>query len=190
MPIQIKRGLLCIALATGLLVPRVAHATVIQFQALDLADVFPGADLWQYEYRVSERTFEENEGFSTYFDALLYADLQVQAASADWDPIVVAPDPELPSDGFYDVVAMITDASLDDRFLVSFVWLGPQGTTPGAQPFTINRYDAEGGLSILERGATAPFQEQPAPVPEPSTLALTTIGALGVLRTRRAKRTS
>ena len=185
MSIHVKHGLVGVALATNLLLPRVAHATVTQFQAVDLADVLPGEDLWQYEYRIAGRTFEENEGFSTYFDFLLYADLQPEAANADWDPIAIAPDPELQSDGFYDVVATIAGATLDDAFLVRFIWLGDPGTAPGAQPFTINRYDAEGNLSILERGQTEPSQEQPAPVPEPSTLTLITIGALAMLRKLR-----
>ena len=187
MSIHVKQGFVGVALATNLLLPRVAHATAIQFQAVDLADVLPGEDLWQYEYRIADRTFAENEGFSTYFDFLLYGDLQPEAAPADWDPIAIAPDRELLSDGFYDVVATITGATLDDAFLVRFVWLGPQGTAPGAQPFSINRYDAEGNLSFLERGQTEPSQQQPAPIPEPSTLTLITIGALAMLRKRRVK---
>ncbi len=154
-----------------------ADATVIHFQATDLQDVVAGEDLWTYDYVVSDFVFAADQGFSVYFDPLLYANLQARApGGADWDPIAIQPDIVLPSDGFYDALALVNGASLVDPFGLSFAWLGTPGTTPGSQTFTINQFDPTGNISFLETGLTVSATTT-NPVPEPATALLLGTGA-------------
>jgi hypothetical protein len=158
-------------------------APIIEFVATDLADVVPGEDLWQYEYFVSGWLFQPNQGFSVYFDQGLYTNLQSPPSfvNADWDPISIQPDPVLTSDGFYDALALVPNASLASAFMLNFAWLGGPAATPGSQAFTLNEFDAAGNLSFLFAGQTIPR----AAVPEPSTLLLmSSVAALALLRRR------
>jgi len=179
-----KRAVIASSVLLMLCVAAHARAATIQYQANAL-----GGDRWQYAYLVGDVVFDVDQGFSVYFDSALYADLQPSPiASPDWDVIAIEPDAQLPSAGFYDALALVSGASLADPFVVSFLWLGDPAAIPGVQPFTINQFDGAGNLSVLERGQTV--QQQPAPVPEPSTLMLTTIAAVGLLRRLRLKSSS
>ena len=162
-----------------------AEATVIEFRAVDLADVVAGEDLWMYDYFVSDFVFAADQGFSTYFDPLLYANLQAVPQSSDWDPIAVQPDLALPSAGFYDALALVNGASLVDPFTVMFVWLGGAGSAPGSQAFTVNQFDAAGNVSFLETGQTV--AQGSAAVPEPATGLVFAVGAALACRARRKR---
>jgi hypothetical protein len=178
------------ALAAGSAQPATAAAIQIAYLATDVADTGPGEDLWEYQYFVTGFDFAADQGFGIAFDAALYAGLEdpPPAVNADWDPIVFQPDPGLASAGIYDALALVTGASLADPFVLTFAWLGGPGQTPGPQPFTLNAFDAGGLLTVLETGTTVPYA---APVPEPSTLVLVTIGAAGAAwRARAARRTA
>jgi hypothetical protein len=178
-----KRAVFTIGMVIALAWPASADAITIQFQAHDLADVAVGEDLWQYEYLVSGGTFEADQGFSVYFDPLLYASLSdPQTTNAGWDIIVVQPDPFLPSNGFYDALAIVPGASLTNPFNVTFVWLGARGTLPGIQPLSINQFDAQGNLEILSSGETVPVS-----TPEPSTFALMVTAAVGLLHRLKSR---
>jgi hypothetical protein len=98
-------------------------------------------------------------GFSIFFDWTMYAELESPppAAGSDWDIITLQPDVNLPDDGLYDALALVSGASLSQPFTVTFVWLR-QGS-PGSQPFAI--YDPS--FQTIEAGTT---------VPEPSVLIL------------------
>jgi len=116
---RIRTAVLGASLAALLALPALANALTIQFTATDLTDIVLGKDLWKYTYTVSGGPVNANEGFTIYFDYLLYSDLQQYP---------------LPPN-IYDALALLSPASLADPFTVEFVWLGGSGTTPGAQPF-------------------------------------------------------
>lgn len=168
--------------------PVEARATVIEYEAIDLADVAPGEDLWEYRYFVSGFTFQAGQGFTVYFGEGDYRDLRDPGdpVGADWDILTLQPDRAVQSAGLYDVLALGSPAPLATPFTLSFVWLGGPGT-PGSQAFTVNEYDAAGALTILETGQTVPRREGPASVPEPSTLWFVAAGA-ALLRPLRAGR--
>lgn len=148
---------------------KITFAISIVYKAVDLTDVNPNEDLWQYTYWVKDYTFDTGYGFTIYFDYQLYSNLEdpPPAVNSDWDPIVWQPDLSLPDDGAYDALALVDNASLTDPFVISFVWLG--SGSPGAQHFEV--YDPS--FNIVASGQTAP-------VPESATLLLISTGLLGL----------
>jgi len=152
----------------------------IYFEAVDLTDIDPGKDLWQYNYNVTGFDFQKDQGFSIFFDISLFRDLQnpPPQVNADWNVISVQPDPVLRDPGFYDAVALRDSPSVTDPFRVGFVWLG-QGT-PASQPFTL--YNAD---------FSTRFSGQTVMIPEPCTAYLVVVGVAGLLTQReRVRRVS
>lgn len=95
-------GLWCVFLVS----PCWTSATTIEFTATDLDDTLgPGGDLWEYRYRVSDRVFAHDTGFSIAFAPDLYRDLLASSVHTAWDVLTFQPDPGLPNDGFYDALA-------------------------------------------------------------------------------------
>ena len=184
---ELKRLVAVSVLAAPLLLasPGRADAALIEFTAVDLADVVPGEDLWMYEYLVSGFTFGVNQGFSVYFDPNLYANLQnpPPVISAEWDAITIQPDLLLSSDGIYDVLALVAGASLAQPFSLTFAWMGGPASAPGSQAFTINEFDPFGNITILQSGLT-----RPVAVPEPATLTLVASALLLAVCRRRSRR--
>lgn len=84
----VLRAILC-ALILG--IPSAASATTIEFEAIDLTNVTPGQDLWQYNYFVSNFTFQANQGFSIVFNRNLFSTLQDPPpfVNSDWNVIVL-----------------------------------------------------------------------------------------------------
>ena len=170
--------------------PEMAEALSIKFESVDLADVTPGEDLRQFRYHVSGDVngspLQADQGFTIGFAQALYRALQdpPPPVNADWDVLVLQPDPGIPDDGVYDALALIDDPSLADPFVVSFVWLG--AGAPGAQPFAVNQFDVAANLvSVLQVGVTEPLGQA---VPEPVTSAWLAVGfaALASLRCIRS----
>ena len=168
-------------IAGGILTAGTAQATSISFTATDVADTVVGQDTWQYEYTVTDNTFNADEGFTIWFDYGLYDNITPEINSADWD--VISWNPDLifgtSDDGAYDALALADGASLADTFTVSCTWLGGSDG-PGTQYFDI--YDSS--YNVIESGMTA----QNAPVPEPSTMLLMSTGLLGLIGTYRKKK--
>ena len=168
----------------GLAQPGLASPILISYQAIDLADPSPAEDRWEYRYTVRDFDFAADQGFSVAFDPALYAALSdpAPAVNADWDAMTFQPDAALGSPGLYDALALAGGASLADPFVVAFTWQGGAGTAPGAQPFTVNAFDASGMLIELDTGVTVPFTQA---VPEPATALLLVLGASAALRIAR-----
>ena len=163
-----------------LLIPvAISSATIISYEATDLADIAPGEDLWQYSYTVSDFVFDTDYGFTLFFDYQLYANLEdpPPSVNSDWDSIVLQPDSGIPDDGTYDALASVDGASLADSFTVSFVWLG--SGTPGAQSFDV--YDPS--FNTIDSG-------QSAPVPEPATILLVGSGLVGIIALKKKTKNS
>jgi len=165
-----------------------AHAAVITFEATDLTDTTPGADLWRYTYRVSEFSPAALVAFETLFDPDSYRALEdLPPAVPGWDIVALQPDPLLPDDGRYSALALEDGASLAGLFTVTFVWLGGAGSTPGVQPFEIVAFDEVGVfLGTLAEGFTTPHQPGDVAVAVPATGLLLGAGTLaGAALTRR-----
>jgi hypothetical protein len=148
-------------------------AITISYQVEDLADLVVGEDLRRYSYSVSDFAFERNQGFTIFFDAEKYRNLDVTPAApnADWDIITGEPVPLLGLPGVYDalsIVALGDTASLANPFTLSFEWIG--AGDPGSQPFEVNEFDADG--NFLATLATGDTTAAIASVPDGGSMAL------------------
>lgn len=152
-------------------------ATSIRYQAIDLADVVAGEDLWRYAYTVSG-SFDAFYSFEILFDAQAFASLESAPAApnTDWLVSAVQPVPAIPVDGVYSALALVANASLASPFEVAFVWNGPG--LPGAQPFNV----LDDTFGLVESATTIP-------IPEPRIYGLMGAGLLLLaLRLRRRSR--
>jgi hypothetical protein len=82
--------------------------------------------LWEYSYFFSGFNFQTNQGFSVYFDATSYTDLQNvrPSGSPDWNLIAVQRDVLLQAPGYLDGLALVNAPAFQGPFQVAFVWLG------------------------------------------------------------------
>ena len=173
---MLRVPLICVAaLALLLLSTDRSDAAVVEFVASDLADPVSGGDLWQYSYGVGDFNFDQDYGFTVFFDSTEYEAIEdpPPPVNADWDVISLQPDLLLPDPGAYDALALANGASLADPFTVTFLWLG--SGRPGSQPFVIY----EPGFSTIESGLT---------VPEPATGLLLSLGFVALAARLRTKR--
>jgi len=164
-----------------LVVPSVVLASptlVISYHAVSIP-----SNLWQYNYSVSyapgSQLLGQYEAFDIFFDLTKYSNLQNAVAGANWSPLVLQPDPGIPSDGVFDVMATVGQTPLPDVFSIQFSWLG--SGAPGSQPFSLVQYDAAGNLI---NGPYGQGQTVPA-LPEPGTLPLLSLGLSGFMASRR-----
>lgn len=160
------RWILSFCCAAMITLGSTSDATTI---AYDLTNV--AGNTWQYDFTVSNDSLPGAiDEFTVFFDRTLFDNLQAGSQPADWDPLVVQPDPSIPADGFFDVLALaggIDPGSTLGGFQVLVDFLGT--STPGNPDFTIvdpNNYFAP----PIDQGVTR--STQAAQVPEPGTLAL------------------
>jgi hypothetical protein len=97
---------------------------------------------WRYAYEVTNQSLAQAVAeFTIWFEVDVYDNLLVETLdppAADWDELVVQPDPILHDDGFYDALTLedgILTGESAGWFRVSFDWLG-EGM-PGPQAFDI-----------------------------------------------------
>ncbi|CDI04393.1 exported hypothetical protein [Candidatus Competibacter denitrificans Run_A_D11] len=160
-----------------------AHAISITTALTDL-----GSNSYRYDYTVT------NDGslgsgvslglFDLWFDPALYDETSLTPVSSsavmnDWLETILASAPGgVPA--LYDVSALGTGLAVGKSlsgFAVQFTWLGTSAP-PLTQAFDV--YDPA-TFVLLETGTTI----SNTPVPEPATVGLVALGALGLLRRRQ-----
>jgi hypothetical protein len=156
-------GTLAVALCL-LIASAATRAAVITYEVTSLS----GSD-WRYDYTVENNGAAPIDEFTIYFDRGLFSNLAVAASPVGWDSIVLEPDFNIPADGLFDSLALVSGlasgASLSG-FSVTFTFLGSD--TPGSQPFDI--VDPVSPPAVLGSGRT--LQAPTNDVPEPGTLSL------------------
>ncbi len=170
------RGLLgLVALCLGA-VP--AQATIITYEVANIA-----GNTFEYSYTVENDTLATDiEQFAVYFEVGLFENLSTPDAPAGWDPIVIQPDPGLPDDGFYDVLALFAGIAPGDTlggFTVQADFLG--AGSPGSQPFDI--IDPL-SFATIDTGFTVPAGV--IAIPEPGSLWIMGLGLLALGAARAA----
>ncbi len=162
--------------AVLLLAATSASATTIEFTATNINN-----NRWQYDYTVANDTLGfAIEEFTIYFDLALYDNLTIAASPAGWDSLVIQSDPNIPADGFFDSLALVTGIAPGDTLGSFSVWFDYFGNgTPGAQ-----NWDVVDPISFatLDQGVTQAGNIMPAP--EPPTLALLLLGLLTTMLAR------
>jgi hypothetical protein len=142
-----------------------------------------GGSSWRYDYKVTNDSLTVDvEEFTIFFDYNHFSNLVVVSSPADWDSLVIQPDQVLPSDGFFDSLALIVGLAPGESvggFSVSFTFAGVG--TPGSQPFDI--VDPE-TFAVLFSGVTALAVQPPNGVPEPGSLPLLLLAGLFAVAAR------
>lgn len=138
-----------------------------------------GGTEWQYDYRISG-SFLAGDDIAIFFPVSTSSNLiHSGSTSPDWSTLVFQPDPLLPADGEFDIVANVDSPSLAPTFDLSFQYSGTG--VPGSQSFTV--FDAD--FNVIDTGSTQPAA--PA-IPEPSPFLLLGSGLVGLLRRTSRKR--
>lgn len=160
-----------------------AQAAPIQYTVTNL-----GGSTWEYEYFITN-ALNTQQGFRVYFDDQDTSNLTLlPPLTPDWDVLLTDPDPALSSDGTYDALALANNPLFTGPFSVSFLWTG--AGTPGSQLYDFYTLDASGFPGAFETGQTVSRDENPAPVPEPSSLLLLGTGLAAARKLRRTREPS
>jgi len=159
--------------------PTQAGATSVSYDVQNL-----GGATWEYTYTVANDTLGADiEELTVWFDLGLYDNLTPTVTPSDWDPLAINPDPGIPDDGYYDVLALAAGIAPGDSlggFGVSFDYLGTG--TPGSQLFEVVDPNT---FALLDDGTTVPATPGPNPnpnpaIPEPATGLLVAMGLAGL----------
>jgi hypothetical protein len=138
-------------------------ASTIYFQISDL-----GSNVYRYNYFLSDIAFLANQELDIRFAPHVYGTLSNAQAGVAFAVVLIQPNNPPGSFGDYLALSLVNNLRLGGPFSVDFVLLG--AGVPGAQPFFINQFDANGNyLSTPLAG----FTEQ---VPEPGSILLCGLG--------------
>lgn len=142
---------------------------------------------WTVKFDVSnDGSVSEVSNFTVYFDWHHASNLQLLAAPASWDTIVIAPDVVLTSDGFMDALALtpadvLMPGDTVRRFEVGFDW---DATSGQPQAFDFAVYDAK--FNVVWSGVSTPAGTQA--VPTPPSWSLAGLGLVGWVAVRRCRK--
>lgn len=163
-----------IAMGSGLAATAPAHAASVTFVAVDLADVTPGEDLWQYGY-VIRGPLDPFYAVNLLFSPTDYRGLTLDEVSdpGSIDVVLTEPDPGLPADGQGTATALLALSGTDTAGLkISFIWTG--AGTPGSQTFQV----LDDLFNVVQIGVTTPPAPPGVDAPPTAFLALAALGAM------------
>jgi hypothetical protein len=157
-----------------------ASAATVDFEVTSL-----GGNEYRYSYSFTGFALTENEEIDIRFNPALFGALSNGAAPPDFDLLVLQPNNPPGAFGDYSLLALIDNPSMDGSFTIDVVYLG--AGTPGAQPYSINQYDATGTLTSTTPGGVT---VDASAVPEPATFVLVggAVLAVSLIRIRRSLR--
>lgn len=160
-----------VLLASAVCLAVSAPAATIQFTTTAL----PGPNQYRYNYAISGIAFNANQAVDLMFPAALYASLMNPVVGAGFTPLVLQPNNPLGVAGDFTILANTNNPSLAGPFSIDFTFLG--AGQPGAQPYVIDTFDANGNL-ISATASALTVVPGTAGVPEPTAFALCFIGLL------------
>lgn len=176
------------ALAAALVASPPASALQIDVTASQIS-----GNLWSYEYKLSDRVFSVDQGFTLWFDKTLFENLQVSGPNSSyWDPLVFQPDNPTGEDGMVDSLAL-QEIDLGSNpelgiFRVDFGWLGsgtPIGLRQEYEIYSCNSGDCSpSGWNSITTGYTNVIQGS-VPVPAPLALLAAGLVSFGLTRSMR-----
>jgi len=166
-----------------------SQATVIVYDVQNIGGVTNHT--WEYIYTVSNDTLASNiELIDVIFPLGQYENLGTTVTPTDWEAFVFQPDPNLPDDGLYDVLALVVPGIAPGDTLggfgVRFDFLG--AGTPSEQwfeivdPFDFFSPPVDSGTTQL--GSSGPT-DPPVSVPEPGSLWLAGMGLIALFGVRK-----
>ena len=176
-----KNHLLAMALsaALGLIAAPSAQAATIQ-----AALTHQAGHTWQADFTVFATAAQVIESFTIYLDNGLAWDLIMLTSPADWDSLVLQPDPALLADGMFDALLLgpqgVSEHAPVAGFSMRFDWL--DAAAPAPFRFTINDPLT---FTVLESGFTTQAAQN---IPEPATWLAAALGLVFVAAQRQRRR--
>jgi len=157
-------------------------ATQITFTTSLVTPGAPGTAIWEYDYTLTGFSFVTNEDLQILFDPTLFGTLQngIAMPAGDWDLQTFQPDPGLPDNGVYDLLALVDHPSFTGPFSIQFTLLGD--VPPVSQSWKVVQLDSNFAPGPVLDSGTANSSD----LPEPAAAWLG-IAGLSVLVARRLK---
>lgn len=158
-----------------------AHAVTLSATAIDLPDATPGEDLWQLNYSLNG-ALPAFHGVNLIFPFADFSGLTLLTPPAvDLSPALSPTDAASSIDGLLSLTAQSDlTSSYTTTWSLSFTKLTAQALSP--QSFEV----FDDSFSVTDSG-TLPITIGLPPVPEPSTVALFSLGALAMLGMQRRR---
>jgi hypothetical protein len=147
------------------------RAVTVSYEATSL-----GLDLFQIDYIVSGIQFQMNQELDIRFDPALFETLSNGSAGPGFDVLLLQPGNPPGAFGDYSAMALVNSPSLSSVFRVNVRYHG--GGSPGAQPFAINQFDANGRFVSVVGSGNTQSQSPSSFAPEPRSLFFTFAGLL------------